>query len=327
MTEADDKDKSIERITDKQRFQYIGFEVFPGEPKKMFKSEAEKEKAVEAVLAKRSKLEALHALRDECTLLEERVSFSDRVILAVACVAMIVSLFTPWYSVYNEIEVTTQAAEPAEEAAIDSSLVSDSGAFAMAEGDSMGTALAVATDTVQSLGADTASSAAGELGRDPYTRVAAEEIIHGYVAKKKTRREFERLSGIGSFAALGSAGSLVFSSGFVLGLTGVLFLIMMIVCLATPLWTLYGLFGLKGDPDSNALKLKKVLRLNWLPLGFFTVAVVLSFPGAEYGFDPVVYFTSIGESYGVAALLNTLSWGVYISMGASILLAVKGVEI
>ncbi len=321
MTEAEKKNTSLKRITDKQRFQYIGFEVFPGQPKKMFKSDAEKEKMVEAVRAKRAKLEALHALRDECTLLEERVSFSDRVILGVACLAMIVSLFTPWYSAYNEIEETAQAAEPAEEVVTDSPLVSDSAAFVMGEGDSLAAALTGAASPA------TEELAVEELGSDPYAQVSAEEVIHGYVARKRTHKEYERLSGIGSFAALGSAGSLVFSSGVVLVLTGVLFLAMTLVCLVVPLYTLYGLFGLKGNPDSRALRLKRLLRFNWLPLGFFLAAVILSFLGAEYGFDAVVYFTSIGESYGPAALLNTLSWGVYISIGASIMLAVKGVEI
>ncbi|MCK4302101.1 MAG: hypothetical protein KAW91_04975 [candidate division Zixibacteria bacterium] len=332
MTEADKKDKSLERITDKQRFKYIGFEVFPGKPKEMFKSDAEREKTVEAVRARRAKREALHALREECTLLEERVSFSDRVILGVACLAMIVSLFTPWYSAYNEIEETAQAAEPAEEVVSDSSLVSDSAAFAMGEGDSLGAALAVSPDMSQPSETDTTSPTteeptAEELGSDPYAQVSTEEVIHGYVAKKRTHKEYKRLSGIGSFAALGSVGSLVFSSGVVLVLTGVLFLAMTLVCLVVPLYTLYGLFGLKGNPDSRALRLKQLLRLNWLPLGLFLAGVMLSFIGAEYSFDPAVYFTSIGESYGPGALLDTLSWGVYISIGASIMLAVKGVEI
>ena len=54
---------------------------------------------------------------------------------------------------------------------------------------------------------------------------------------------------------------------------------------------------------------------------------MLSFVGAEYGFDAAATFTSIGDSYGPAAFLGTLSWGVFVAIAASIVVAVKGIEI
>jgi len=159
------------------------------------------------------------------------------------------------------------------------------------------------------------------------TTGGTEEVISGYVAHKKFRREYDRLSGLGAIAAIGSVGSRVFSSGPVLMFTGLLFLVFILATLGLPIYTLYVLYGLKGDSDQKALKLKHTLRLNWLPLVLFGLALVVSFIGANYGFDPASLFKSLGDGYSVAVLLNTLSWGVFLSIGASILLAAKGAEI
>jgi hypothetical protein len=53
----------------------------------------------------------------------------------------------------------------------------------------------------------------------------------------------------------------------------------------------------------------------------------LSFVGAQYGFDPEGMFTSIGKSYGIGVLLDTLSYGIGISLAGFIILAAKGSEI
>ncbi len=84
---------------------------------------------------------------------------------------------------------------------------------------------------------------------------------------------------------------------------------------------------MKGDADKQALALKKVLKYNWIPVILFSVAFILSFIGAEYGFDSVAVFTSLGASYGPGVFMGTLSYGVVISLGAFILTALKGVEI
>ncbi|MEE8577865.1 MAG: hypothetical protein V3T31_11470, partial [candidate division Zixibacteria bacterium] len=156
---------------------------------------------------------------------------------------------------------------------------------------------------------------------------AAEELIHSYVAKKKINMEYSRLTGIGSFISLGSVGSYVFSSGGVLIITAIIFLLYALVCVGAPIYTLYGLYGTKGNPDSRALKLKKMLRVNWIPLILFILALTFSFFGSEYGFDAKTLFTSLGSNYGSGVFLGSLSWGIIISLGASILVAVKGVEI
>ena len=42
------------RVSDAQRFRYIGFEVFPGKPKDLFKSDAERQQYIDRDRAARS---------------------------------------------------------------------------------------------------------------------------------------------------------------------------------------------------------------------------------------------------------------------------------
>lgn len=341
--EKKNNDEKMKRIDEKQRFTYIGFEVFPGKPKDLFKSDAERKKLIDLAEAKRSKGETI---RETCTLMEERISFVDRLVLTIACGVVFLALFLPWYSLHNEIIVEVQAAT--NEAVADSTaLVSDSTAL-ISDSTTMMLALDGVTDSLtDSSGQMVAAVVEGDDGASDNTSLVAadaavesnrpevgrirksanEEIIHGYVAKKKIHREFERLSGVGSIFSLGSVGSYLFSSGFILILTTIIFLLYTLACIGLPAYTLYGLYGTKGDADTKALQLKKIVKYNWIPTLLFLLAFMLSFVGSDYGFDPTELFTSIGKDYGPGVFLGSLSWGVFISMGASILLAVKGSEI
>ncbi|MEW5995305.1 MAG: hypothetical protein AB1744_13065, partial [Candidatus Zixiibacteriota bacterium] len=107
MAENDTSKKPADSITERERFRYIGFEVYPGKPKDLFKSEDEKKQLVEKVVAKRSQGEII---REDCKLLEERVGIVDRIALTVASLVIVVSLFLPWYSAYNEIVEEVSAA-------------------------------------------------------------------------------------------------------------------------------------------------------------------------------------------------------------------------
>ncbi len=313
--EGKDKKNSIKPITDSQRFKYIGFEVFPGKPKDLFKTDAEKKKYIDGVLGKRQKGETL---RDQCTLLEERVSFMDRLVLTLASVLIFITLFVPWYSAYNEIVEETAATARQTVAPADSAALASTGDTLAVAGEPSDTAAAAAT--AQPVNQPPAREGVVEQS-------AAEEVITAYVAKKKIHKEYSRLSGLGSLIALGSVGSSVFSSGGILIITAILFLIYTLLCIAVPAYTLYGIYGLKGDADQRALRLKKMLRFNWIPLILFILGLILSFFGAEYGFDAAAAFTSLGKSYGPAAFLGVLSWGIILSLSAFILVAVKGVEI
>ena len=45
------------------------------------------------------------------------------------------------------------------------------------------------------------------------------------------------------------------------------------------------------------------------------------------GYGGEVPYNSLGDSYSIAAFLGSLSYGVFVSMAMSVLLAVKGIEI
>lgn len=333
MAEEEKKVGSKDRVSEKQRFSYIGFDVFPGTPKDLFKSDAEKEKLIETVLEKRSKGDSL---RESCTLLGDRVSFGEKVILTVASVVIIATLFLPWYSAYNEIieEVNEQATEQPVANVTDSLNDSTAVAFATAtEEDGLteeGTA-GVVEEPIEEPTDESGLVVQTEEGAEPPAQIqnnsGKEELLHSYVAKKKVIKEYDNLTGIGAFTSLGSVGSMVFSSGFIVIITGVIFLIYTLLCIALPAYSLYGLYGSKGDSDKQALALKKIVKYNWIPVILFIVTLFLSFIGGSYGFDPTTYYSSLGDSYGPGVFFGSLSWGVFISMAGFILIAVKGVEI
>ena len=335
---ADEKknDKKVEKKVDKkgppekrvsvdQRMHYIGFDVFPGKPKDLFKSPDEQKKYVDGIVKKR---ESGERLREDCTLLEERVSLSDRLVLTVTSVIIIAALFLPWYSAHNEI--VEESSAPVETVnAPDSLMLASVGVDSLGNMtmDSAGVASATAR-LVDSMAA--AQAATAEPERDVHSYEgdrAGEELITAYKAKKKIHREYESASGIGGVVLLGTAGSYIFGSGIILILTGVIFLAYTLLCIALPAYTLYGIYGMKGDSDAKALELKKVLRYNWLPVILFTAAMLISFVGASYGFNAEEFFTSLGSSYSVAVFAGSLSWGVFVSMAAFILLAAKSIEI
>ncbi|NOY88897.1 MAG: hypothetical protein GXO93_05835 [FCB group bacterium] len=315
------QDNSKNKISEQQRFHYIGFDVFPGEPKDLFESDAEKEKYVEAIKAKREEGETI---REQCTLLEDRVSFLDRLVMTIASLVIIVSLFIPWFSAYNEI--VEESKTPAQNSAVMSDstkMSSENNMGAVADSNAITSPTAASTTPTE-----TTPTKPEQAVRKGVTKTgASEEVIHGYVVRKKIHREYSRVSAIGAILSLGSEGKYVFSSGFVLILTGIIFLLIFILCIVLPIYTLYGLFGIKGNADQKALRLKKMLRFNWIPLVLFILTMLLSFFGADYGFDAANLFGSLGKSYGPGAFLNTISWGVFISLSAFIITAAKGIEI
>lgn len=336
MTDAEQNSSKGARITDKQRYRYIGFEVFPGKPKDLFKSEAEQEKLVNEVKAKRAKggfdLEG-------STLIEERVTFGEKLVLAVASAAMLLALLLPWYTVYSEV--------PTAPAATAAPVVDDSLALLGAGQDTLAVVAEGDTAVVEEMVgeepapagemAEEDSAIAGEVPpamaqEDPGVERHAgersnEEILTGRTTRRVVNKDYSYLSGIGMFASLGSIGSAVFSSGFVLIVSGILMLIYGLLCIGLPVLNFYALFGLKGSSDETALQMKKYLRLNWLLILLLLVMMLLSFFGANYGFPESETFSSLGDSYGIGVLLGTLSWGVFISMAASILVAAKAIEI
>ena len=313
MSDKQQKTSTPTKVNEKERWKYIGFDVFPGEPKDLFKSEEEKMKLVEGV---RARLAHHEHLRTDCTLLEERVSAFDRIFLTIASVVMVLALFLPWYSVYNEIVETAKPAQVLDQPTPTPPVSTAEIPTSTTSGETVATDPAVSDTGLAALAEPTGGAGIGD-----------EELITTVMARKKIHKEFERRSAIGALISIGSVGSAVFTSGIGLMLTGLLYIIFTLLCLALPAYNLYGIYGLKGNPDELALKLKKMLKLNWIPLLIFAAGLVFSFLGGEYSFNAAEKFSSLGAGYGPLAYLGTLSWGVYISLAGFILCAAKGVEI
>ncbi len=110
-------------------------------------------------------------------------------------------------------------------------------------------------------------------------------------------------------------------------LTGLLFIIYILLCLGLAGYTLYAIYGLKGDPDAVTLNLKKILKYNWIPVIIWVFCLIVSVVGADYGFNSAGMIKQVGNSYGMVAFLSLLSYGFYMSLAAFILNAVKSVEI
>ena len=321
MADTEKRTRGGPRISERERFRYIGFDVFPGKPKDLFKNDAEKDRYVEGVRDKRA---SDHTLRDKCTLLEERVSTKERIILTVASLVMLAALFLPWYSAYVEVAKSAPVkAEPDVVTEVDA-VQPDS------LGDQVGDSIRETPATEQVIAEDEPEQAAPAQPAGAMTHAgqrANQEIITGRVQRQTTVKHYSRLTGLGTFAALGNVGGKVFSSGFVLMLSGVLMLVLGLLCILLPVLNLYGIYGLQGTPDQKALRLKRLLRFNWLPLAILLAVFVLAFFGASYGFDATKVFASLGDSYTIGTLFNSLSWGLFIALAASILVAAKGIEI
>ncbi len=269
------------------RFRYLGFDVQPGKLGEFFANEAEKETWVKRVQEKRKGKSQMS--REHSTLTKERVAGYERIVMTVTSVLLVCTLFMPWFSGYHEevIETPVVAAAPV-------------------GGDST------------AVGAGTPEAARDEAG---FTTIMAGQ------KRKEVRREYQSMSALGALASIGDVGGKVFSSGFILMLTGFLILVYILLCLGLAGYTLYLAYGLKGDPDQKAVQMKKGLRLNWLPVAMWGFMLLISFVGADYSFSTKDMIAQLGDSYTVGTYLGLLSYGFYISLACFIMNAVKAVEI
>ncbi len=329
MADKEQSKNSGERVSREQRLNYIGFDVFPGKPGNLFKSDNERDSIISRIKGKR---EHHDQIREDCTLMVERVNSFDRIVLAVTSAAIIIALIFPWYSFYNEfVEETKASQEPTEQIAVVDSLATDSnGVLLTAESDMTDTT--ATTDTTQAFLADNSLADTTAITEEAVSSSSDglpsnETIITGLVARKKITKEYDTSSGLGGLISIGSTSSYFFSSGISLMVTAILMIIYTLMCLGFPAYSLYGIYGLKGKSDEKALALKKIMSFNWIPIILFFVVFIISFVGAEYSFDPKEVYTSLGASYGPGIFVGSLSWGVLVSLGGFILLALKGGEI
>ncbi|MDD4051581.1 MAG: hypothetical protein PHR28_06755 [candidate division Zixibacteria bacterium] len=136
------------------------------------------------------------------------------------------------------------------------------------------------------------------------------------------------VSGLGTLAGIGDYGGKVFSSGFALMLSGLLIILYVISCPVLAVFNLYLLYKVKmPNPDQYALYLKRMLRYNWIPVLLWLAMLLLAFMGGSYGFGTKGLVKQVGESYGIGAFIGLCSFGVYLSLGSFLLMALKGKEI
>ena len=140
-------------------------------------------------------------------------------------------------------------------------------------------------------------------------------------------KDYYSWSGAGALMNMGTTLSAVFSSGIILMLTGVLFIVYVLLTFGLSGFVIYSVVGAKGSEDEIALKLKKVFRYCWAPFGIWILMLALAMIGSEYGFDTTGGLKQLGESYGVMTFLGLVSTGFYVSLAAFTLAATKSVEI
>jgi hypothetical protein len=308
-----------------KRFKYVGFDVQPGKIKDLFKSEAEKEEWVEKVRERRKKSGS--RIRDASSFEKPRVAGYEKAVLTVTSLLMVISLFLPWFSGFHEYEVEAKPVAAQETALADSTMVdslADSTALAAGESEALsssGSALETAAPVEEIPGSET------EMAGAP---AQPEKDEHGFASltgvrkRKEIRKEYRSASALASLGFIG----VVFSSGIILKVTGLFFLVYILMCLFMGIYTIYLLYGIKGDPDMRALKLKRALRYNWVALGVWVFCLIISFFGASYSFDAgSAQLVQLGDSYGIGTYLTILSYGFYISLACFIMNAVKAVEI
>ncbi|MCP4567928.1 MAG: anti-sigma factor [FCB group bacterium] len=327
MAEGENKSQSFG--SSDERFKYVGFDVFPGKLGNIFKSDKERQSLIQKVMGKFNRSEG--EVRDRCTLIEERISKLEQGFLTAAAVVMILALFLPWFSGY--VEVTTTKQVPIEE--VQAAAVADSTAVTSDSAATAGLIDSVATGdipaepaTTEPAGNDLVAAGEGDAVDTAVVAGATETPPQGFRTVTEVTHEPYSITGFGALLSLGEYGSMVFSSGIILVLTGVLMIVYFLSCLGLGAYNLYLLFGIKKPTaDERALFLKNKLRFNWIPVYIWLAMLVLSMIGANYGFDSEGMVNQVGDSYSVASFLGLTSAGIYVALAAFLVAAMKGKEI
>ncbi|MEZ5358564.1 MAG: hypothetical protein R3F48_06995 [Candidatus Zixiibacteriota bacterium] len=321
-----DGENKIKAFNPEERFKFIGFEVFPGKAGDIFSSEEERKTLKAKVMASFRRSEG--EVREGCTLMEERVSGLEKAFLTVVSVLLLASLVMPWFSGYYEITTERLVPVTTESSAVlnEGGATGGDGAAAMTDSNAVA-AVEQPAEAVQ----ETAEAAATEADQDSTAMMASQDpdyVPPGMTKISEIHSEYHSVTGIGALFSLGTFGEYIFSSGFALMLTGVLMIVYFISCLLFGIYNLYIIYGVKkASSDEYALHLKKMLKLNWYPVILWLAMFVLSMIGGSYGFDSSNMVVQVGESYGLGAFVGLSSYGLFVALGAYLILALKGKEI
>jgi hypothetical protein len=123
-------------------------------------------------------------------------------------------------------------------------------------------------------------------------------------------------------ALLGGLGT-AFSSGIGVGLSALLGLVVLLLTPILGIWTLAMVSRKAKSAEAYFLGLRLPLKLSYIVFFSGLAVIVLSFLGGD-----IPGFASWGlidppEHYGIAALLQILSFGPYVALGMSLVCAVK----
>jgi len=158
--------------------------------------------------------------------------------------------------------------------------------------------------------------------------VLIEDKAISELAMKGIVNDHYSMTGIGAIMSLGEYAPMVFSGGPVLMITGVLLIVYFVCCIILAALNLYLIYGVKKKSiDDYYLYLKRMLRYNWIPVGLWLIMFIISFFGADYGFNTAGMIKQVGDSYSIATFIGLSSFGIYLTLAAFLITALKGKEI
>ena len=100
-------------------------------------------------------------------------------------------------------------------------------------------------------------------------------------------------------------------------------LLFMIACLAYAISSLVAVLKMKGENEEYYRRLKKRLRLGFLPLGLWLILVIISAIGVWTPFLSGSGMKPLGESFNLATFLNISSYGMWVALCCLIVISFK----
>lgn len=111
--------------------------------------------------------------------------------------------------------------------------------------------------------------------------------------------------------------------GALLGILSLMFPLMMLTSLLFGILNLLALYGKAGSEDAYLRKIKKALRLNFIPLFLWIIAVIISIVGIAAPLASAFGVNQIKDNFDVITLVSISGFGLWISLGCWILNSVK----
>ncbi len=101
--------------------------------------------------------------------------------------------------------------------------------------------------------------------------------------------------------------------GMVVPLSIYLLALLVFLSLALGIWTLLTVYGKAPSQEVYLAKLKKVLKLNVIPLGVFLLIILLSLIGQRVPFGPYLGIEDLTSRYSVVTFIQFSSVGLWMS--------------